>query len=128
MRKPIKMTVEKSDTGYIAYADKHSVYTEGDTLDELKRNIIEALNLHFEDQGKEVTEDDIQVSLDLHQFFEFYDVINTKALSERIGMNRTLLTQYITGTKKPSQKQVSKILKGVKELGKELSQLEILDA
>jgi hypothetical protein len=39
-------------------------------------------------------------------------------------MNETLLSQYVNGIKKPSQKQTEKILAGIKSLGKELQQLE----
>ncbi len=49
------------------------------------------LNLYFKEQGKTITETDLKITLDLTQFFEFYNVINTKALSERIGMNQSLL-------------------------------------
>ena len=40
-------------------------------------------------------------------------------------MNNTLLSHYINGIKKPSQKQVEKILTGIKEVGRELMELEI---
>jgi DNA-binding transcriptional regulator YdaS (Cro superfamily) len=53
-------------------------------------------------------------------------VINAKALSERIGMNQSLLAQYINGTKKPSSQQTQRILKGVQQVGKELASIQIL--
>jgi len=71
-----------------------------------------------------VSDKDIVILLDLQQFFEYYQEINAKSLSQRIGMNQTLLSQYINGIKKPSAKQVKKILEGVKALGRELTQLE----
>lgn len=95
------MIIERTKTGYSAYAEKYPVYTAGKSLEQLKGNMLEALNLYFEDEGKAVTEKDLKVTLDLPQFFEFYKVINTKALSERIGMNQSLLAQYIKGIKKP---------------------------
>lgn len=96
----IEMIIEKTKTGYSAYAKKYPVYTIGSSLDELKTNILEALNLHFEEQGKVITEENLKITLDLPQFFEFYKVINAKALSERIGINQSLLAQYIKGIKK----------------------------
>jgi hypothetical protein len=71
--------------------------------------MLEAMNLHFEAKGKTFTEADLKITLDLPQFFEFYKVINAKALSERIGMNQSLLAQYIKGIKKPSSNQTLKI-------------------
>ena len=61
---------------------------------------------------------------DLASFFEFYKVINAKALSERIGMNQSLLAQYINGSKKPSPTQTQRILKGVQQVGKELASIQ----
>jgi predicted RNase H-like HicB family nuclease len=122
----IEMTVERTKTGYSAYAEKYPVYTTGKSLEELKSNILEALNLYFDQQGKTIAEDDLRVSLDLVQFFEFYKVINAKALSERIGMNQSLLAQYIKGIKKPSPSQTTRILKGVQQVGKELAGIRFL--
>ena len=119
----IKMIVEKTRTGYSAYADKYPVYTNGADLDELKSNIVDALNLNFEEEGKTVREEDIRIVLDLPQFFEFFKVINAKALSERIGMNQSLLAQYIKGNKKPSPAQKKRILKGVQKVGRELAEV-----
>ncbi len=125
MRK-IEMVVERTNTGYNAYASKYAVFTVGNDFPELKSNMLEALNLYFEDEGKTITEKDIKVSLDLPQFFEFYKVINAKALSQRIGMNQSLLAQYIKGIKKPSAIQTRRILKGVQQLGKELAEMQFL--
>ena len=125
MRK-IEMIVERTNTGYCAYAAKYSVYTTGNDFPELKSNMIEALNLYFEDEGKTITENNIKISLDLPHFFEFYKVINAKALSQRIGMNQSLLAQYIKGIKKPSAIQTRRILKGVQQVGKELSEMHFL--
>ena len=122
----LEIIVEKTKTGYSAYSEKFPVYTAGKSLEDLKSNILEAINLYLEDQGKSVTEDDLRIMLDLPQFFEFYKVINAKALSERIGMNQSLLAQYIKGIKKPSASQTNRILKGVQQVGKELAGIRFL--
>jgi predicted RNase H-like HicB family nuclease len=122
----IEMIVEKTNTGYSAYAEKYPVFTVGKSLEELKSQMIEALNLYFEKEGKSVTEKDLKISLDLPQFFEFYKVINAKALSERIGMNQSLLAQYIKGHKKPSATQTQRILKGVHQIGVELAAIRLI--
>lgn len=122
----IEMIVEKTNTGYSAYAEKYAVYTVGSSLEELKENMLEALNLYFEKQGKAIVENDLKISLDLPQFFEFYKVINAKALSERIGINQSLLAQYIKGNKKPSPTQTQRILKGVQQVGQELAAIQFI--
>ena len=51
MRK-IEMIVERTNTGFCAYPAKMPVYTTGSGFAELKSNMLEALNLYFEDAGK----------------------------------------------------------------------------
>lgn len=122
----IKMIVEKTRTGFSAYSEKFPVYTVGASLEELKLNMIEALNLYFEDSGKVIKEEDLKIKLDLPQFFEFYKVINVKALSERLGMNQSLLAQYVKGIKKPSLAQTKRILNGIQQVGRELSEIHFI--
>ena len=41
-------------------------------------------------------------------------------------MNQSLLAQYITSKKRPSPTQTQRILKGVQQIGKELSEILLL--
>ena len=129
MRKPnIKITVTKEDTGYSAntLVSGNFITTEAETFEELKQNILEAVNLAFEDKNVTYSIEEIQFEYDLESFFAFYKVINAKALSERIGMNQSLLAQYIKGIKKPSVPQTKRILEGVQQIGRELSEVHFL--
>lgn len=129
MRKPdIKITVTKEDTGYSANTVVNSdfITTEAETFEELKQMILEAINFTFEDKGFVYTIDEIQFEYDLESFFDFYKVINAKALAERIGMNQSLLSQYIKGIKKPSASQTRRILHGVQQIGRELTEARFL--
>lgn len=125
----IKFTVDKTSTGFDAYYehnDRIVAITTGDTIAELKTNALEAYNLYAEECGrKAVTQENIIFEFDLPSFFEYYPVISAKALSARVGINQSLLSQYVNGIKKPSAKQVGRILTEVKAIGKELSELEI---
>ena len=121
--KKVEIIVECTNTGYSAYAEKYAVFTTGSNLAELKANILEALNLYFEEQEIIIAEKDLKITLDLPQFFQFYKVINAKALSEHIGMNQSLLAQYIIGAKKPSSTQTKRILHGVQKIGRELAEI-----
>jgi len=124
----INITVVKEDIGYSANTTvkNNFIATEGNTFDELKSNILEAVNLAFEDKGFIYKITEIKFSYDLESFFDFYKVINAKALSERIGMNQSLLAQYIKGNKKPSTIQTQRILQGIHQIGKELSEINLL--
>jgi len=122
----VSVIIERTGTGYSAFAEKYPVYTVGSDLPELKANVLEAMNLYLEDSGKRITEDDLQLRLDLKQFFDFYKVINISALSERIGMNQSLLSQYINGVKRPSPAQTHRILEGVQKVGRELAGIRFI--
>lgn len=123
----IEMVIEKTNTGYSAFAKDYPVATVGDTAEDLFNNMLEAMGLYFEEanSARKLTLDDLKITLDLPQFFEYYKIINTKALGERIGLNQTLLSQYINGHKKPSLKQVQKILQGIRDLGREWMQVDL---
>lgn len=103
----------------------NSIHTEDETLEELRGNILEAVNLTFEDKGVTYTIEEINFTYDLESFFAFYKVLNAKALSERIGMNQSLLAQYIKD-KKTSPKQTKRILEGVQQIGRELTEARFL--
>lgn len=122
------MTVIKEATGHSATASlsERHIFTDGDTYSELKNNVLEAVNLTFEDMNYVYAIDEIKFTLDIQSFFDFYKVINAKALSARIGMNQSLLAQYISGSKKPSSVQTKRILQGVQQIGRELSEIQFL--
>jgi hypothetical protein len=122
MRK-IECIVERTNTGFSAYAAKHPVYTVGNNLKEIKSNLLEALNLYFSESDRKIEEKDIKIILDMPQFFEFYKEINVSAFSKRAGINQSLLAQYIKGIKKPSSAQAQRILKEVNKLGRELQEV-----
>jgi hypothetical protein len=123
--KKINITVEKTKTGFSALSEDYPVCTTGSNISEIRSNMIEAMNLYFEftEPEKIISENDLNLKLDLSSFFEFYKVINAKAFSNRVGMNQSLLAQYIKGNKKPSKAQTQRILKGVQQLGRELAEI-----
>ncbi len=125
-RKKIKMIVEKTDTGFSAYSDKYPIFTTGRTIPELINNAYEAASLYFEDEGEKITHENIKFEIDFKQFFQYYKVINAKQLAYKIGMNPTLLSQYVQGRKKPSDAQTLKILAGIHQIGKELSEINLI--
>jgi hypothetical protein len=127
-KQQVKMTVERNKDGFWAFAEVKGglISTRGNTLEDLKNNIVEATNLFFEDKGVTYSIDEIQITFDVQSFFEFYGIVNAKALAANIGMSQSLLAQYAKGIKTPSPKQVSRIMEGVRRLGRELSNLEIV--
>jgi len=124
--KKVKMIIEKTDTGFSAYSVDQSVYTTGKTIPELIDNAVEAINLFLEDENIVLAHDQVKFEIDFKQFFKYYKVLNAKFLADKIGMNPTLLSQYVQGRKKPSRIQTEKILSGIQQIGKELSEINLI--
>ena len=124
-RKKIKFLVEKTDTGLSAFSEAYPIFTTGNFFSELLQNAVEASNLYFAEQAVRVSEKNIAFEIDIQQFFQYYRVINSKYLARRIGMNESLLSQYVHGVKKPSVAQTNRILAGIREIGRELSNLNL---
>ena len=126
IRKKIKMIVEKTDTGFSAYSIDFPIFTTGSNITDLIGNAQEATSLYYADQQITITPENLKFELDFRQFFQYYKVINSKFLADKIGMNATLLSQYVTGHKKPSESQTEKILMGIHQIGQELSEINLI--
>ena len=125
-RGKLEVIVEKTGTGFSAFSDEYAVYTTGSTITDLTENMVEAFNLHFEDDKIEVGPNNIDLHFDLGLFFKHYPVLNSKFLANKIGMNYTLLIQYVQGHKKPSEKQTKRIMKGIHQIGNELTDINLI--
>ena len=126
LKRKVDVTVEKTATGYSAYTDDLSVFTTANDIPSLHKNLLEALNLSYEDRGYFVEQGSIRLHLDLQQFFRYYKVINANFLAKKIGMNPTLLSQYVRGNKRPSAKQTNRIIQGIHVIGRELLEIELV--
>jgi len=123
-KRKIVFIIEKTDTGFSAYTQDYPIYTTAVTMDALLENANEAFTLYFED--KKYNTQQIYFEIDFKQFFQYYKVINSKALAEKIGMNPILLSQYVRGHKRPSEKQSRRILYGINKIGQELAEMSII--
>jgi transcriptional regulator with XRE-family HTH domain len=86
----------------------------------------EAANLCFEDESVGIAQENLKFEVDFSQFFQYYGVINTKVLADKIGMNHNLLSQYVQGRRKASEKQTKKILYAIRLFGQDLSEINHL--
>lgn len=127
LKKKFRFIVEKTDTGFSAFSADLPVFSTGSNMTQLQDNVLEALQLAYEETPTTISKEQIELEIDLKQFFQYYRVINAKYLAERIGMNQTLFSQYVKGHKKPSSKQTSRIIQGLHEIGRELSTLQFLN-
>lgn len=118
--------VEKTNTGYSAYAEDYNAATTGDTYKELKVNMLDALNTLLEYEGKKLaTMNDITVKFDLQQFLSYYNGINISIISKKYNLNNSLISQYKSGEKFPSEEQARKIIESIKSYGQELASIDL---
>jgi len=118
--------VEWTKTGFSAYAKEHPVVTTGETLNELRKNAAEALGLLLEKKRVKVNAKEIAFFMDMRYFFKQYRVLNARQLAHRIDMNHTLLSQYVSGAKMPSEEQTERILFGIRQVAKELAGVSLM--
>jgi len=122
LKKKIELIIEVTKDGYSAYSNDTPICTMGKDLDDLMKNAIEVTELYY-DNRFEISTDNFIFSMNLKQFFDYFKVLNSKQIAQRVGINPSLLSQYINGKKKPSNIQTKKILSGVHQLAHELTQI-----
>lgn len=127
--KKLKVILEKSSTGYSAYAEGVSgIYTTGETIQEVKENIQEVLKYRIEylqeqkkfQEAKNLEKSECEFFLDITQFFDEYKLINKSAFAEFIGEKPNYLRKISSGIVKLSDDKSKRIEDGLHRLGKEL--------
>ena len=56
----------------------------------------------------------------LYKLFMAHPELNVSALARRMGISQSLMAQYISGKKKPSESRLNLIYETIREVGKEL--------
>jgi len=131
--KIIKVTIERGADNYGGYSENvPGIYGAGDTVNEVKQNIMEAIELLKENNSDENIPDELKgeyklhFHLDLVSLLSYYKGIFTNAALERItGINQKQLQHYSTGLKKPRIQQRKKIENALHNLGEELLSIEL---
>lgn len=55
--------------------------------------------------------------------FARFPQLNVSEMARTIGINKSLLSRYIYGIKKPSQKRVDEIMNAIRQLGREMADI-----
>jgi len=127
--------LEKTDAGYSAYLpDLPGCISTGMTIADIKNNIKEAIDFHIEGMRIENMpiperfdgEFDLSFKMDVSSLFEWFSGILTKSgVSKLTGMNQSLISQYVSGSKSPSARQTKRIERALHNLGQELLEIEL---
>lgn len=110
------------------------ISSDGNSLDELKSNLTEALKIYIEtaennqiEIGKMLSKGlEFEFQIQLSDLFKKLKVINQSQFAKRIGINPTLLRQYSTNPNiYVSEKRANEIQKGLHNLGLELMSIKL---
>ncbi len=121
-----RLIIEKNKDGYWSQVEQlPTVFSWGESIEQLLENTKEAIDLYFDESGKRTPRIDFELAMDIQEFFKVNEFINITSLARRIGMNASLLRQYSKGIKFPGLEQVARIEKAIRQIGKELSKTDL---
>ena len=70
-------------------------------------------------QGKEFPDVEFDFRFDVGSFFDYYP-IDVTAFAKYIGMNASVLRQYVTGLREPKEETIKRIREGINKLSEDL--------
>jgi len=127
--------IERNSKGrYFAYINDEritfGILGEGKTVDETIEDFkigYQEMKETYQSVGKEIPELEFEFKYDTASFLSAYsNILSLAGMSRLTGLNQGLLSHYVTGRKKPTQKTVSKIRNSVHEFGKSLCQIDFV--
>jgi len=125
--KIIRIVIERSNDCYWAYAENLAgVSGGGDTVEEAKKEALNALELQKELGNIANREYEIRYKYDAESLLQYYKgILNNPAIERITGINQKLIHQYSTGKKKPRIAQRQKITEALHRLGREMLSVEL---
>ena len=105
--------------GRISY-DGNLIVDSATTLSALEKKLRKRLN-----DFHKVKEVEFDLAYDLTAFFEEFSFLNQSKIAELSGINASLLRQYASGIKNPSESQAKKIQNAIHNLAARLQNVQI---
>lgn len=129
----IKIIIEKTKDMYTAHADNvGGIFAGGDTVEEVKQSVIDAIRLlktyNTKENIPDILKADYQIiyQFDAASLLSYYKgVFSNSALERLTGINQKLLYHYASGLKIPREPQRKKIETALHKLGTELLSVEL---
>ena len=75
---------------------------------------------YLREEGKEVPTLEIEYRFDVGSLFSYYDFVNIAGVAREIGLNPSVIRQYVIGTRKPSAERKKQIVTGFKSLANKM--------
>lgn len=86
----------------------------------------DAFGIHWEDIDEDLCFDNFfskKSANTLYELFMAHPEINASAVARRLGMAQSLLAQYISGAKRPSDERLERVKAEIRLIGAELSSI-----
>ena len=131
--KTLTAIIERNEDAFFAYINElEGCVAGGQNYEEVKDNLEQMINA-FREEDEEISKRlekgyNIKYEVDLNSVFSLIPEINITQLAKLIKMNPGLLRQYVSGSKKASEKQTNKVMAGIKRLTEKLKSLQITTA
>ncbi|MGP1501094.1 type II toxin-antitoxin system HicB family antitoxin [Bergeyella cardium] len=136
MRK-IKVTVRKENGVYWANTENIEgiVVADGNTFDEMKKNLQDAFDFHLEECEKDGDLGFVKkykkgvefvYEIELNGICKQLPEINLSELARRLKISPVMMRKYATGKTKASEKRLYEIQEGIRNIGKELVEVRLL--
>lgn len=77
------------------------------------------------EEGADIPELEMSFKYDLWAFFDKFPM-NASLVARQIGINPSLMRQYIAGQKKPSHKRMEEIQDGIRQIGQQLASVSLV--
>lgn len=77
---------------------------------------------YLKEEGEEVPTLEIEYRFDVGSLFSYYDFVNIAGVAREIGLNPSVIRQYVIGTRKPSAERKKLIITGLKSLADKMQQ------
>lgn len=90
--------------------------------------IVGEFGIHWEELDEDLSFEGFfyeKKSNPLYTLFIAHPELNATAIARRLGMSQSLFAQYISGTKKPSEKRFLDIIETIRSIGRELATVSI---
>ena len=134
--KPIEVILEKKDGilwGIVEGKGNFIPTPYGKNKEEVITNLKELITDYQKHEGKKdpfwskvkVDDMEVTVSYDLQAFFKEFNELKISSIAERADLNPSLLRQYASGNKYPSDEQAKKIQVAVRTLADRLKKVAI---
>lgn len=128
--KTLTAIIERNEDAFFAYINEiEGCVAGGENYEEVKTNLEQIISEFREEDieiGKQLEKGyNIKYEVDLESVFNLIPEVNITQLAKLIKMNPGLLRQYVSGSKKASEKQTNKVMEGIRRLTDKLKSLQI---